>query len=230
MVAQSEVFLLNSQPVQPVAAESAPVVKPFKVGARFAEKLQLHLLKLTCAEGEVAGGYLVSEGLAYLTYAERHLFARGALDIFEIYKNTLRGLRAQVKRGGGILRDALKRLEHKVEFSDICKVGRAAGRADDVLFLYKGKHLLIAPTGGIVVCVVLCGVVLYQLVRAVACFCTPCSPSAGRKNRRDAPTPPKFGDSSVSRCQDLRYTDIPAQTFFHHMRFTLFLSSAPKGP
>ena len=70
-------------------AELFPIGEPLQLGARLAEELQLHLLKLTGAEGEVARGDLIAEGLADLAYAEGQLPAGGPLDILEVDKNAL---------------------------------------------------------------------------------------------------------------------------------------------
>ena len=61
VVTQTQVLLLHVQVQQPVAAEGTPILEPLHVGAGLAEELQLHLLKLTGTEGEVAGGDLVAE-------------------------------------------------------------------------------------------------------------------------------------------------------------------------
>ena len=73
MVAQAQVLLVHVQADQPVAAEGAPVCEPVEVGAGLAEELQLHLLELAGAEGEVAGRDLVAEALADLRDAEGDL-------------------------------------------------------------------------------------------------------------------------------------------------------------
>ena len=133
MVTQTEVFLLDAQRQQPVFAEVFPVSKPLKVGARLAEELALHLLKLTGAEDEVARGDLVTECLADLANAERQLFAGGALDVCEVYENALSGLGTQVAGGAGVLGNADGSLEHEVELADGCEVVLAADGADDIL-------------------------------------------------------------------------------------------------
>ena len=51
------------------------------VCALFAEGLELHLLELNGAEGEVARGNLVSESLAYLPDGEGELCTHSALDV-----------------------------------------------------------------------------------------------------------------------------------------------------
>ena len=121
-------------------AEAAPVLKPLKVGAGFAEEFKLHLLKLAHAENKVAGGNLVPEALADLADTERQLFARGALYVVEVDENALRGFGAEVHRVFGILCHALEGLEHQVELADVRKVMLAAGRARDVVLLHEILH------------------------------------------------------------------------------------------
>ena len=84
VVAQTQVLVLHAERQQEVVAVILPVLEPLEVGARLAEELQFHLLKLAGTEGEVAGRDLVAEGLADLTNAERNLLAGGALDILEV--------------------------------------------------------------------------------------------------------------------------------------------------
>ena len=72
--------------------ELSPVPEPLKVGARFAEELQLHLLELTGTEGKVTRSDLVTEGLTDLSDTEGNLLAGSSLYIFEVNKNTLCGL------------------------------------------------------------------------------------------------------------------------------------------
>ena len=129
MVAQAEVLLLQAQIHQPLAAELPPVLEPLQIGARLAEELQLHLLKLPDAEDEVAGGDLVAEGLAHLAHSERQLLAGGALDGGEVDEDALGGLGAQVDLGAAVLGDALVGLEHEVELADVGEGRLAAAGA-----------------------------------------------------------------------------------------------------
>ena len=125
-------------------AEVLPVLEPLQLGARLAEKLQLHLLKLPGAEDEVARGDLVAEGLADLAHAEGQLAAGGALDIDKVGKDTLGGLGAEVDGVLGVLGDPLEGLEHQVELADVRPVEFAAGGADDLVLVDKGLHLGLA--------------------------------------------------------------------------------------
>ena len=121
MIPQPEVFILDTQIQQEVVAVILPVLEPLKVGARLAEELQFHLLKLAGTEGEVARSNLVAEGLAYLTNAERNLLTGGALDILEVYEDALCGLRTQIQLVLRVLGNALEGLEHQIELADIRK-------------------------------------------------------------------------------------------------------------
>ena len=144
VVPQTQVLVPDAQAQQPVVAELLPVGEPLQLGPRLAEELQFHLLKLTGAEGEVARGDLVAEGLADLTHAEGQLPACGALDVLEVDKNALGGLGAEVDGVLGVLGDPLEGLEHQVELADVRPVELAAGGAADVVLLHKGLHLRLA--------------------------------------------------------------------------------------
>ena len=128
MVAQAKVLLLHAEGEQPLLAEAAPVGEPLEVRTRLTEELQLHLLEFTHAENEVARRDLVAERLADLADAERQLAARGALHVDEVHKDALRRLRAEIHGVLRVLRDALERLEHQVELTDIREVVLAARR------------------------------------------------------------------------------------------------------
>ena len=86
VVAQADVRFVQTEVQKPVFAEILPVVEPVEIRAWLAEEFALHLLKLANTENEVARGNLISEALAHLTNAERHLLARGALNAREVDK------------------------------------------------------------------------------------------------------------------------------------------------
>ena len=165
VVAQAQMILLHAQRKQPVAAEGTPVVEPLKVRAGHAEEFQLHLLEFQHAEDEVTGRDFVAEGLANLRDARRKLLARGAHDVLEVDEDALRGLRAQIQLGGGVLVHALMGLEHQVELTDAGKVLLAAHGALDVVLGDVGLQLLVRPA---VAGLLAAGEVLNQLVRAEA--------------------------------------------------------------
>ena len=138
-----------------------PILEPLEVGARLAEELQLHLLELAGAEGEVAGGDLVAEGLTDLADAERDLLSCGAGHILEVDKDALRRLRTEIDLVLRVLGDPLEGLEHQVELADVGEVGAAAVRAGDPVLSDIVRHLLVGPARGVH------PGVLDQLVRAV---------------------------------------------------------------
>ena len=144
VVPEAEVVILHPQAQQPLVAELLPVGEPLQLGAGLAEELQLHLLKLPGAEGEVAGGDLVAEGLADLADAEGQLLPGGALDVLEVHKDALGGLGAEVHGVLRVLGDPLEGLEHQVKLADVRPVVAAAGGAGDVVLLHKFLHLRLA--------------------------------------------------------------------------------------
>ena len=92
-----------------------PALVPLLVGARLDEELHLHLLELAGAEDEVARRDLVPERLADLADAERHLLARGLLDVLVVDEDALRRLRAQVGQARLILGRAQVGAQQAVE-------------------------------------------------------------------------------------------------------------------
>ena len=99
-------------PVEPVFH---PLLQPFLVGTRLDEELNLHLLELAGAEGEVAGRDFIAKGFADLGDAEGQLFAGGGLNVLEVDEDALGGFRAQEHFCAGILNGAHEGAEHEVE-------------------------------------------------------------------------------------------------------------------
>ena len=112
MAAQSQVLAADAVAHVPVEPGLHPLLEPFIVGARLDEELHLHLLELASAEGEVAWGYLVAEGLADLTDAKGQLVAGGVQHVAEVDEYALGRLRAQVYLMASILHRAHKGAEH----------------------------------------------------------------------------------------------------------------------
>ena len=166
VVTQTQVLVLHAQAQQPLVAEVLPVGEPLQLGAGGAEELQLHLLELTGAEGEVARGDLVAESLAHLAHAEGQLAAGGALDVLEVDEDTLGSLGTQIHGVLGVLGDTLEGLEHQVKLTDVCKVMFAAAWAGNLMLFDKFHHLFLRP--GIYASFnldpMLCTVVLDQLI------------------------------------------------------------------
>ena len=143
MVPQAQVLVPEAQGEQPLVAEGAPVLEPLQIGARLAEKLQLHLFKLTDPEDEVARRNLITEALANLSDAEGQLLPGGTLHVGEVDKNALGGLGPEIDGVLAVLGDALEGLEHQVELTDVGKIVLAAGGAGDVVLLNEVLHLLL---------------------------------------------------------------------------------------
>ena len=101
MVACTHLVFFDTKVLQPVDTELTPVLEPVKIGSRFAEELQLHLLELSGTEGEVTRCNLVTEGLSDLTDSKGNLLSGGSLYVLEVYEDTLCSLRTEIY---GILR------------------------------------------------------------------------------------------------------------------------------
>ena len=144
VVAQTQVLVLHAEGQQELVAVILPVCEPLKVGTRLAEELKLHLLELAGTEGEVARGDLVAEGLADLANAERNLLTGSALNVLEVDKDTLCGLRTEIQLVLCVLGNALEGLEHKVELTDVRPVVLAAGRAGNLVLIDELLHLGLA--------------------------------------------------------------------------------------
>jgi hypothetical protein len=80
-----------------------------------AEELDLHLLELARAEGEVARVDLVAESLTDLGDAERDLHARRVHHVLEVDEDALGGLGAEVGDVAGIAAARRRTSEHQVE-------------------------------------------------------------------------------------------------------------------
>jgi hypothetical protein len=105
--------------------------------ARPHEVLDLHLLELARAEGEVAGRDLVAEGLADLRDPEGELAAHGVQHVAEVHEDPLRRLGAQVGQPrivAGVDR-AHGGLEHQVEGAGRRQLDRPALGALELLGL-----------------------------------------------------------------------------------------------
>ena len=127
MRSQAHVLLAHAVFVIPVPPLVDPVFKPFIIRAGHAEKLHLHLLELASAENEVTGGDLVSEAFTDLSYSERQFLAGGLLNVDEVYKYPLRGLRPHKDLRAGFLHRAHKSLEHTVELPRLRQLPSARG-------------------------------------------------------------------------------------------------------
>ena len=167
MLALPEAGLGNTEIQQEVIAVITPVVVPFKLCTRFAEELELHLLKLPCAEDEITGGYLVAEGLSDLSDAEGDLLPHRTLYIQEVDKDTLSRFGAQIDLVGSAFVYSLEGLKHHIELAYAREIGLAAFRANDVVLLDVLLHTLIGPAVGMDIGkTVRFRIILDELVRA----------------------------------------------------------------
>ena len=122
---------------------ASPVIKPFQIGSRLTEELQLHLLKFANTEDEVARSDLVTEALAHLADAEGQLFPGSTGDVGEVHEDALCGLRTEID---GILRifgNSLECFEHQIELTDISEVVLSAGGARNLVLIHILFHLCL---------------------------------------------------------------------------------------
>ena len=166
MVPKADALFLHAKREQPLVTEILPVVEPLHLLGRRAEEFELHLLKLARTESEVARGDLVTERFADLPDAERHALACGALHVFEIHKYALRRFGTKKYLAGGILGDALKRLEHQVEFANAREIALAAYGAVDFLLGDKRLHVFRLHTRHVEIELFLGGIFLDKMVGA----------------------------------------------------------------
>ena len=119
--------------------QSAGVRSPALAGSgRADEELDFHLLELAGAEGVVAGGDFVAEGLALLGDAEGDLDAGGVDDVAEVGEDALGGFGAEVDLAGFVLHGAGVGFEHQVELAGLGeRAGFVGVWADDHLLLVR---------------------------------------------------------------------------------------------
>ena len=105
----------------------------------FDEELQLHLLELAAAEGEVARVDFIAEGLADLTNSEGHFYAAGIDHIFILRENRLGRFRPQVGHIFLTLHRTGVGLEHEVEHAGFGEFGAVLGiESRGVFHLFAG--------------------------------------------------------------------------------------------
>src|SRR5262245_44895217 len=101
----------------PLVTPVAPELIPLRRLRRVTEELDLHLLELARAEGEVARGDLVAETLSHLCDAEWNLDARTIDDVLEVDEDSLCRLRTQKCRVVLPAERADDGLEHQIELA-----------------------------------------------------------------------------------------------------------------
>jgi hypothetical protein len=119
---------------EPISAEVAPIRKPFHILARFAEKLQLHLLEFPGTEGEVAGSDLIPKAFSNLPDSKRKLFAHRTLHVFKIHEDALGRFRTKIYFVRACCRYALMGFKHQVKLTDIRIIESPAVRTNDMMF------------------------------------------------------------------------------------------------
>src|SRR5579872_1973677 len=121
MTTELEALRLDADRVPPRHALVYPVLPPVVVGAGFHEELHLHLLELTDAEDEVAGGYLIAKGFAGLSDAERDLQTGAVQDVAEVDEDALGGFRPQIRQRGVVGDRPHVSREHGVELANLAE-------------------------------------------------------------------------------------------------------------
>ena len=143
VVTQPQVFFLDAQIQQEVLAVASPILEPFEVGIRFAEKFQFHLFKFPNTEDEVTRCNFVSERFPDLTNAERNFFPSGSLDVCEVYKNTLSRFWTQIQFRLRVFCNALESLKHQVELPNVGEIRLTAVWTRNLLFPDVVHHFFI---------------------------------------------------------------------------------------
>ena len=167
---------MHAQVQQPLVAEVPPVLEPLQVGAGLAEELQLHLLELPGAEGEVAGVISLRKDLP-IWHTPKGSFFRVVRWMFWKLTKMPWAVSGQVNGVLGVLGDALEGLEHQVELADVGEVVLAAGGAGDLVPVDEG-HLLLAE--GVYGFLQGAAVLAHQPSMSLSArkrSCSPCSPS-----------------------------------------------------
>src|SRR5581483_7445338 len=117
MLAQPQLLTGQAEIEIPLVTPIAPVAIPGGRLLGLAEELDLHLLELARAEGEVARRDLVAEALADLRNPERDANARAVGDVLEVDEDPLRRLGPQERRPLLAAQGADVGLEHQVELA-----------------------------------------------------------------------------------------------------------------
>ena len=88
---ETQVVFFDAEVQIPVETLFFPVLKPFVVGSRLAEKFQFGLLKFARSENERLGCYFVAEAFADLGNAEGYFDSGGVENVSEVGEDTLCG-------------------------------------------------------------------------------------------------------------------------------------------
>src|SRR5262245_10333263 len=115
VLAQAELVAGEAEVGVPREPAVAPVLVPLTRRLRMAEELDLHLLELARAEGELLRRDLVAEALAHLRDAKWDLHARRIHDILEVDEDPLRRFGTEKSRALLAAERPNIGLEHQVE-------------------------------------------------------------------------------------------------------------------
>ena len=121
LLPRAELVALDAQRSVPVDPRIAPELVPHHGLVRLAEELDLHLLELAGAEGEVARIDLIAERLADLGDTEGNLHPCRVHHVLEVGKDALGCFGAEVGNTRSILQRSDICLKHKVESSRLSK-------------------------------------------------------------------------------------------------------------
>ena len=160
--------LFHTKRKQPVFAGVLPITEPFEIGSGLAEKFKLHLFKLTGAEDEVAGVISLRKDFPTCPTPNGIFLRGGALNICKVDKDPLCRFRTKIDFIFGILSNALKVLNIRLNLRISVKFSAAAVRAFNAFLLNKIHHLLIRPTVRRNA-----GLSFDELIRTMACFAVP---------------------------------------------------------
>ena len=168
MITVTHLIFLDSKCLQPIQTELLPICMPFQICIRLTEEFHLHLLKFSGTEGEVTRCNLVSERFSNLADTKWKFLSGCTLYVLKVYKNTLRCLRTKIYYALSILCNSLKRLEHQIEFPDLCKIMFSAGRTWNIILFDICFHLLMAPAINTVSNIqsMFMGIIFNHLIRA----------------------------------------------------------------
>ena len=151
LLADAQVLLAHAKLQVPVRSLRDPSFVRGLVLAGANEILDLHLLELARAEGEIAGRDFVAESLANLGNAKGQFPAHGIEDIAEIDKDPLSGFRPHVHKAGVVTRihGADAGAKHEIERARGRQILRTALGADKFFGLDSsvdlGQALGVAP-------------------------------------------------------------------------------------
>ena len=127
MVAEPQAVAGQAQIEIPLVAPIAPVLVPGERLAGVAEELDLHLLELAGAEGEIPRRDLIAEALADLGHAEGNAHARAVQHVLEVDEDALGRFGAEKDLAALVAHRARMRFEHQVEFPRLGQVAAAVG-------------------------------------------------------------------------------------------------------